>query len=97
MNIPELYKEISAYLEDLEVGEDGVHLWDNYEKVTSILVRLTQIRTELAWQELNGRSEIECKKFRTTIVDPAIERFEDVARYESRKITARQIEAQMEK
>lgn len=97
MNIDELYKEVVAYLNDIDVTEDGPHLWDNYEKITSILVRLTQIRIELAWEEINGRSATEAKKFRTMIVDPAIERVGDVARYESRKISARQIEAQMEK
>lgn len=97
MNIDELYKEVVAYLNDIDVTEDGAHLWDNYEKITSILIRLTQIRVELAWEEINGRSAVEAKKFRTMIVDPAIERVGDVARYESRKISARQIEAQMEK
>jgi hypothetical protein len=97
VNIDELYKEISAYLEEVNVDEDGVHLWDNLQRATSILVRLTQIRTELAWEEINGRSAIEAKKFRTMIVDPAIERVGDVARFESRKITARSIEATLDK
>jgi hypothetical protein len=96
MNIKELYKEVMAYLNELNVDEDGPHLWDNYQKVTSILIRLTQIRTELAWAEIQG-VDADVKKFRTMIVDPAIERFQEVARFESRKITARQIEAQMDR
>lgn len=97
IDIVNLYEEVTGYLYDVGVGTDGEHLWDNYEKVTAILVRLTQIRTTLAWEEVNGRAAPETKKFRTMVIDPTIERFQEIARFESRKISARQIEAQMEK
>lgn len=97
MDIVELYKEVEGYLNDLNVEHEGEHLWSNYETVTGILVRLTQIHNDLSYLEVTGRATPEAKKFRTMIVDPTIERFEKVAAYESRKITAKQIEAQMER
>jgi hypothetical protein len=97
MDIENLYEEVTGYLSGLSVDTDGEHLWDNFQKVTAILIRLTAIRTSLAWEEVQGRATSEEKKFRTMIIDPTIERFQEVARFESRKISARAIEAQMEK
>lgn len=97
MNVQDLYDEVKLYLESVDITTDGEHLWSNYQEATAILIRLTQIRTDIAMLEITGEASPEIKKFRTMIIDPTIERFEKIAAYESRKITARQIESQMEK
>lgn len=97
MQIDLLYEEVSGYLESLDVDQDGEHLWTNYQEVTAILIRLSQIKNEISFLELQGKAAPPIKKFRTAILEPVIERFEKVAIYESRKITARQIEYDMEK
>lgn len=97
MDIGLLYSEVSGYLESLDVDQDGEHLWSNYQEVTAILIRLSQIKNELSFLELTGKASPAAKKFRTAILEPIIERFEKVAIYESRKITARQAEWEMEK
>lgn len=97
MDIDELYVEISKYLSEVEIEVDGEHLWSNYEKITAILIRLQEIHNELSFLEVAGRASAAEKKFRTAIVDPTIERFERIAMYESRKITAKGIEANLER
>ena len=97
MDIQALYDEIQGYIDGVRVDNEGEHLWSNHQEVTAILVRLTQIHNDLSYLEVLGRATPEAKKFRTMIVDPTIERFDKIAAYESRKITARQIEAQMER
>lgn len=97
MDIGKVYEEVSGYLDSLDVDQDGEHLWSNYQEVTAILIRLSQIKNEVAFEELTGKATPALKKFRTTILEPIIERFEKVAIYESRKITARQAEWEMEK
>lgn len=95
--IQTLKNEIDKYLSELDISSDGEHLWSNYERVIAIIMRLNEIHNELAFIELTGRASPEQKKFRTMIVDPSIERLEKVAAFESRKITARQIEANLDK
>jgi len=97
MDISHLYEEVSGYLASLDVDQEGEHLWSNYQEVTAILIRLSQIKNEIAYLELLGKASPTAKKFRTTILEPVIERYEKVAIYESRKITARQAEWEMEK
>ena len=97
IDIDALYAEISKYLSELEIEVEGEHLWSNYQKSTAILIRLQQIHNDLSYLEVIGRASADVKKFRTAIVDPTIERFERISAYESRKITARGIEAQLEK
>lgn len=97
MDIHDLYREVMGYLHDLDVHNDGEHVWSNYENATAISVRLTEIRNEIAFLELVGKATPEAKKFRTTILDPTIERFQEIARFESRKITGKAIESQMER
>lgn len=92
-----LKEEIDEYVTGLEVGDDGEHLWDNLQAVTSILQRLQQIKNDLAYDEITGNSTAELKKFRTMILDPTIERFDKLASFESRKITAKGLEIQLEK
>lgn len=97
MDIGHLYEEVSGYLENLDVDQDGEHLWSNYQEVTAILIRLSQIKNDLAFLELSGTASPAAKKFRTAILEPIIERYEKVAIFESRKITARQAEWEMSK
>lgn len=98
-NIPiaVLNVEVQRYLTLLDFLDDGEHLWSNYQTAVGIIVRLGAIHNELAYLELTGNATQEQKKFRTMIIDPTIERVEKVAAFESRKITARQIEAQLER
>lgn len=97
MDVDKLYEEISGYLSETDVSIDGERLWTNYERVTGILIRLQAIRNDLSYLELNNQSTADLKKFRTTILDPTIDRFEKVAAYESRKITAKAVEIQLDK
>ena len=97
MDIAEIYQEVSKYVEELNVEDDGEHLWSNYQEVSGILIRLSQIRMEIAYLEVLGRASAEAKKFRTLVLDPTIERFDKVAAFESRKITARQVENTLER
>jgi hypothetical protein len=97
IDIDALYAEISKYLADLELTIDGEHLWSNYENATGILIRLQQIHNDLSYLEVIGKASADVKKFRTAIVDPTIERFDKIAMYESRKITAKNIEIQLER
>ncbi len=97
MEIQKWMEEITKYYRELDVSIDGPHIWDNYQKVVAIMLRVGEIRQELAWSEVQGTHTPESKKFRTMIVDPFIDRLHEVATFESRKITARNIEAQMEK
>lgn len=96
MDVQELYSEVVATLDDINVWEEGERIYTNYQKVTGYVLRLTEIRNELAMQEILGTITPELKKFRTLVLDPTLERLEGVARYESRKITARQIEYDLE-
>ena len=93
----EVANEVMEYLEGIDVNQDGEHLWSNYESVTAILTRLSAIHTKIAWLEIQGTADAELKKVRTLIVDKAVETFQDLSRYESRKLTARSIEFEMEK
>lgn len=95
--IASLKAEIDGYLKQLDVSIDGDHLWSNYEAVIAVIMRLNEIHNNLAYIELMGQASPEQKKFRTMIVDPTIERLEKVAAFESRKITAKNIEANLEK
>lgn len=95
--IQELNDEVMGYLNEIKVDLEGEHLYSNYQKVTAYCVRLTEIRNEIALMEIQGVADPELKKFRTMILDPTIDRFEKVAMFESRKITARGIEANLER
>ena len=88
--------EVNATVEDINVWEDGDRIYSNYQKVVGYILRLTEIRNEIALQEIEGDVDPQLKKFRTLVLDPTIERLEKVANYESRKITAKQIELDLE-
>lgn len=97
MNIDELWDEVNTYLKQIDVNEDGEHIWSNYQRVVAIILRLQEIHNELALLEIAGKASPEVKRFRTMIIDPTVERLEKVASFESRKITGKQIESQLER
>lgn len=97
MNITGLQEEISNILIEVKSPEDSGHLWEPYQKVSAYLVRLIEIHNQLAWREITGEGTLEEKKFRTMIVDKTIEALEKVASYESRKLTAKRMEWDIEK
>ncbi len=97
MNIIELHAEIENILSDIDLAEDGEHLWEQYQKISAYLLRLNQIHNDLAWLEILGQASAEQKKFRTMIVDKTIESLEKLALFASRKITAKKVEWEMER
>ena len=97
MDVEKLYAEVSTYLSETDVVSDGDRIISNYERAVSILVRLQEIKNEISLEELYGRAPTTLKKFRTTILEDTIQTFQDVCRFESRKISARQLESQLDK
>lgn len=97
MDVDVLFKEVMAYIDDIQVDEEGDRIYSNYQKVTAFCLRLSEIHNEIALLEIKGQASMELKKFRTMILDPTIDRFEKVAAYESRKITAKALEANLER
>lgn len=97
MDVDELFAEVSGYLSDTNVDIDGDRLYSNYQRATQIIVRLQAIKNDIAYLELHGQATSDLKKFRTTILEDTIRTFEKVAAYESRKISALQVEAQLER
>jgi len=97
LDIEKIYVEIQGYYESIENFNEGEHLWDSYQQVVAIMLRVSHIRSEIAYMEVIGTASSTEKKFRTMILDPFIDRLHEVATFESRKITAKSIEAQMEK
>jgi hypothetical protein len=89
--------EIEELLKDINVGEDGEHLWENYQKVTATAFRLSEMHNEISMMEITGEDWPEIKKLRTLIIDPTIERLEKVAAFESRKITGKQMELTLDR
>lgn len=90
-------QEVDQLVKEIDVSIDGEHLWDNYQHVTAISFRLAEMHNEIANLEIVGEDWPEIKKFRTLIVDPTIDRLEKVAAFESRKITAKSMELQLDK
>lgn len=89
--------EIDGLIKEINIDEDGEHLWSNYQKITAITIRLAEIHNEIAYLEIQGTDWPELKKLRTLILDPTIERLERVAAFESRKLTAMQLEMNLSK
>lgn len=96
-NLDDLIQEVMALMRLVDVRQEGEHLWSNYQQITAIALRLTEIHNQIALEELKGSADASLKKFRTMIVDPSIERLDKTASYESRKITAKNIEANLER
>lgn len=97
MDVDELFIELSTYLKETDVNIDGDRLYSNYQRVTAIMIRLQEIKNEIAYLELHGQAGSDLKKFRTTILEDTIRTFEKVAAYESRKISAKQVEVQLDR
>lgn len=97
LDVLALAEEVTGYLADVDPLEDGEHIYSNYRKVTAYAIRLTEIHNQIALLEIMNEASPELKKFRTLILDKTIERLEEIARYESRKITAMGLELSMEK
>lgn len=97
MNITELHEEINNILIDVSSHEDGGRIWEPYQKVAAYIIRLTEIHNQLAMREIDGVATPAEKKFRTLVVDKTIEALEKVASYESRKITAKKIEMELDR
>lgn len=97
MELEAFMNELRGYREQLNVDRDGEHLHSNYQEVMAVMWRVSSIREEIAYLELTGGASPNIKKFRTMILDPFIEQLHDMATYESRKITAKSIEAKIER
>jgi len=97
VDIDTIYAEINGYYYQLEKLPEGEHLIDRYKQVVAIMLRVAHIRSEFAFREVLGVADAPEKKFRTMVLDPFIERLQELARYESRAITAKEIEAKMER
>lgn len=95
MDIHTLLAEVKAYTDSITVGEDGENVWDNYQEITAISFRLQQIHNEIAEAEIFGNADPELRRFRTMIVDPTIERLDKIAAFESRKMTGKRMEWEM--
>lgn len=91
------YQEVQSYIDEIDLTDESGHLWERYQQVTAFLLRLTEIHNTIALKEINGAASPGLKKLRTMILDPTIERFEQIARYESRKISAKALELEMDR
>lgn len=89
--------EVAELVSAIRVGEDGEHLWNNYQEVTAITLRLGEMHNDISMLEIRGQDWPELKKLRTLIIDPTIERLEKVAAFESRKITAKNMEKEFDR
>ncbi len=96
LDVATLAEEVMGYLADIDVETEGARIYSNYQKVISYGIRLSAIRNQIALLEIGGGASAELKKFRTMILDPTIERMDKIASYESRKITAMQLEYNLE-
>lgn len=97
MEVDKMMEEIRSYRDQLNVDREGEHLHSNYQEVMAVMWRVSALREEIAYLELIGEATAQQKKFRTTILDPLIDRLHDMSTFESRKITAKGIEAKVER
>lgn len=97
MNLQNLIAELNKYIESIDVGNDGEHLWDNYQEIVAISMRLQQIHTDIAIEEIYNEASPELRKFRTLVLDPLIERLDKIAVFESRKMTGKMKEFEMDR
>lgn len=95
MDINKLYEEVTGYIEGFDVNSEGDTTHSKYQEVTAIIYRLMEIRNQIAYLELMGQAPPEAKKFRTTILEKTIDDLKVIAQFESRKISARQLEWEM--
>lgn len=97
MDLDELATEVMGYIEEIKVEIEGERLYSNYQRVIAFTLRLSEIHAQVALLEIRGQATMELKKFRTMVLDPTIERFDKIANFESRKITAKRLELDMER
>lgn len=84
-------------LESIDLDNPDPSIVSTFKQVTGYLIRCQEIHNQIAMEEIYNRASPELKKFRTMVLDPTIERFEKVANFESRKITAMQVELQLDR
>ena len=94
LDLATLAEEVMGYVSDISeaMDQEGAHIYTNYQKVVAYSLRLTEIRNQIALLEITGNADNELRRFRTMIIDPTIEEFKKIQSYESRKITAMQLE-----
>lgn len=92
MDLDELIAEVKNYVESIDVTVDGDHIYSNYEEITAITLRLQEIHNDIALLEIRGQASPELKKFRTMILDTTLERLDKLAAFESRKMTGKKYE-----
>lgn len=97
LDVNELALEVMMMLDSIDLENQGEKLISNFQQVTGYLIRLQEVHNQIAMEEIYGRATPELRKFRTMVLDPTMERFEKVANFESRKITAYQIEMQLDR
>lgn len=97
IDVDTLYEEVSRYVAETDVRSDGERLISTYEDVVAVIVRLQQIKNDIAYLELLGDATPAHKKFRTTILEHTIDMFKTVAAFESRKLTAKRIELELDR
>jgi hypothetical protein len=97
MNIEELFAEVEGYVENFDLNSEGDRIFSRFQEATAILQRLTEVKNQIAFRELTGKASPQEKKFRTTILQNTIDLFEKISVFESRKITAKHVEAQIER
>ena len=97
MDVELLELEVQTYIDNLKGELEGEKLYTNYQRVTAYNLRLTEIHNQIASLEYRGQASPELRKFRTMVLDPTIERFDKIATFESRKLTAKRLEWDMER
>jgi hypothetical protein len=90
-----LIEEVRTYINSIDVTQEGEHIYSNYEEIIAISLRLQEIHNEIALLEIRGEATNELKKFRTMVLDSSLERLDKLAVFESRKITAKRQEWEM--
>lgn len=95
LDIEQLADEVMQALAAIDLNVEGEHLYSNYQNIVAWSLRLTELQTMISLEELRGGATPEMKKFRTAVLVPVIERLDKVSAFESRKITAKVAEIQM--
>lgn len=95
--LSKLQDEVDQLLGTIDLTSGSPVDLDNYRRVVAIILRLQGIHNDIANLEIYEEASPQLKKFRTLVIDPTIERLEKVAAFESRKLTAAQLELQLER
>jgi hypothetical protein len=95
--IEQLADEVIELLKSIDLENEGPTMIYNYQKVAAKGLRLSEMHNDIALMEIYGTASNELKRLRTMVIDPTIERIDKIAAYESRKITAKGIERDLER